>query len=56
MALAKYENAKLTREVAEIAVVEYTEGIYKADLQTIDNEIGLAKSDLERTLISTRLR
>jgi hypothetical protein len=27
-ALAVYQNAKLTRETAEIAVVEYTQGIY----------------------------
>ena len=26
---ANYENAKLAREVAEIAVMEYSEGIYK---------------------------
>ena len=28
---ATYENARLAREVAEIAVVEYIEGIYKSD-------------------------
>ena len=48
VALANCVNAKLSREVAEIAFVEYTEGIYKQDLQTVDNEIALAKSDLER--------
>ena len=30
---ANHENAKLTREVAEIAVVEYEEGIFKQDLR-----------------------
>jgi hypothetical protein len=48
VALANCVNAKLSREVAEIAFVEYTEGIYKQDVQTVDNEIALAKSDLER--------
>jgi hypothetical protein len=50
VAQAKYENAKLTREVAEIAVAEFTEGIFPQDLQSVDIEIGLAKSDLERAL------
>jgi hypothetical protein len=44
-AQANYLNAKLTREVAEIAVTEYTEGILKPDLETLDGEIALAKSD-----------
>ena len=46
---ANYENAKLTREVAEIAVVEYEEGIYKQDLATVEGEIKLAESDLSRS-------
>jgi HlyD family secretion protein len=46
---ANHENAKLTREVAEIAVVEYEEGIYKQDLSTVDGEIKLAESDLSRS-------
>ena len=45
---ANHENAKLTREVAEIAVVEYEEGIYKQDLSTVEGEIKLAESDLSR--------
>ncbi len=40
---ANYENAKLTREVAEIAVVEYTEGIYKQDLATLQGELKVAE-------------
>jgi hypothetical protein len=47
-AQANYLNAQLTRQVAEIAVVEYTEGILKPDLATLDGEIALAKSDLTR--------
>ncbi len=48
-AAANYENAKLTREVAEIAVIEYREGIYVQDLQTVEGEIKLAESDLSRS-------
>jgi hypothetical protein len=47
-ATANYLNAKLTREVAEIAVTEYTESILKQDLEFAENEIALAKSDLAR--------
>ena len=45
---ANFENATLTREVAEIAVVEYVEGIFKQDLATVEGEIKLAESDLSR--------
>ncbi len=45
---ADFENAKKTREVAEIAVQEYKEGTYKQEVQTINGEITLAKSELER--------
>src|SRR5271165_6305869 len=38
---ASYQNAKLTREVAEIAVREYEEGLYKQDLATSLGEISL---------------
>ncbi len=48
-AKANYQNAKLTREVAEIAVVEYKEGIYVQDLATVEGEIKLAESDLIRS-------
>jgi len=47
-AAADYENAKLTREVAEIAVSEYTEGIFKQDRDVLKSELALAESDLER--------
>jgi hypothetical protein len=50
VALANYKNSKLARELAEITVREYIESIYKSDIQTLDHEIALAKSDLERTL------
>ncbi len=45
---ANYENAKLAREIAEIGVAEYEEGIYKQDLATLEGELVLARSDLMR--------
>jgi HlyD family secretion protein len=47
---AAYQNARLTREVAEIAVKEYVEGVYRQDKLTAENEIKLAESDLTRAL------
>jgi hypothetical protein len=49
-ASANYDNAKLTREVAEIAVVEYEEGIFKQDLATAMGELILAESDAKRAV------
>jgi HlyD family secretion protein len=60
-AMANYDNAKLTREVAEIAVVEYVEGIYKSELDALkgavtvaESAIQKARSRLERTLIARK--
>ena len=47
---ANYSNARLSREVAEIAVKEYTEGILQQDQQTILGELKLAVSDLSRSV------
>jgi HlyD family secretion protein len=47
---ASYKQAKLVREVAEYAVREYVEGIYKQDKATYMGQIALAKSDLERAV------
>ncbi len=47
-ASSSYENAKLTREVAEIAVREYEEGTYVLDRATAEGEIKLAESELSR--------
>ena len=47
-AAANYENAKLTREVAEIAIVEYEQGIFIQDELTADGELKLAESNLIR--------
>lgn len=45
---AAYKNAKLTRDVAEIAVTEYAEGIFKQDMETALGDIALAESDRKR--------
>ena len=47
-ASASYQQAKLTREVAEVAVKEYVEGVFKQDYETVQGEIALAKSDVTR--------
>jgi HlyD family secretion protein len=46
---AAFQNAKLTREVAEIAVKEYTEGVYKQEIQTVKGEIALAEAEQKRS-------
>ncbi len=46
-AAANYENAKLTREIAEIAVIEYSEGIFVQDLETAKGEVKLAQSSVD---------
>jgi len=46
---SNFQNARLTREVAEIAVVEYKEGIFVQDYATVEGEIKLAESDLLRS-------
>jgi HlyD family secretion protein len=47
---ASFKQAYLTREVAEYAVKEYVEGVFKQDKATIEGQIALAKSDLERAI------
>ena len=44
---ASFRNAKLAREVAEIAVKEYVEGIYASDRVTIQGEVNLAQSAVQ---------
>lgn len=46
---ASYKQSLLTREVAEYAVKEYVEGVYKQDVETSRGEIALAESDLTRS-------
>jgi HlyD family secretion protein len=45
-AAASYEQAKLTREVSELAVVEYVEGLYKNELTEIELQIKTAEAEL----------
>ncbi len=45
-AAASYEQAKLTREVAEIAVVEYEGGLYVCELQEAEGRIKIAQAEL----------
>jgi len=45
---SSFLNARLTREVADIAVNEYKEGIYRQEMETAKGEIALAQSDLKR--------
>lgn len=45
---AAFQNAKLTREVAEIAVTEYKNGVYLQELQTVKGEIALAEAERKR--------
>jgi HlyD family secretion protein len=47
---ASYKQAKLVREVAEFALKEYVEGIYKQDKATYEGQIALAKSDQQRAI------
>ncbi len=54
-AKALYEIARLTRELAELAVEEYEEVIYPGDLATVRGEIELAESDLARSKASEGL-
>jgi hypothetical protein len=44
-AKANFGNAELTRQVAEIAVIEYEEGIFKQDQAILEGELKLAESD-----------
>jgi HlyD family secretion protein len=56
-AAADYENTKLTREVAEIAVVEYAEGRFKNQIAETEGNIKIAEAELafaEDTLVAVR--
>ncbi|MHC5540060.1 efflux RND transporter periplasmic adaptor subunit, partial [Singulisphaera rosea] len=47
-AKAAFKNAELTRMVAEIAVTEYEEGLFKQELQSVLGEITLAEAERNR--------
>src|SRR5262249_31819481 len=45
---AAYQNARLTREVAESAVVEYEQGIYPGDQKTLRDHVAAAQSAVQK--------
>jgi HlyD family secretion protein len=45
---AAYLNAKLSRKVAEIAVAEYVEGIFKHDLYTLKSQVAGAEAAIQK--------
>lgn len=45
---AAYQNSKLTREVAEIALNEYLEGTYMQDIRQAEGEKALAETEMLR--------
>lgn len=47
-AKAAYRNARLSREAAEIAVKEYTEGIYKQEIGAARSAIDTARGEVKR--------
>jgi HlyD family secretion protein len=44
---AALKSARLTREAAEIAMVEYLQGIYQQDIEEVEAEISLAEAKLK---------
>ena len=46
---AAYESAKLAREVAELALKEYVDGVFKRDLKSLKSEVAAARSAIMRT-------
>jgi len=46
-AKAASETTRLTREVAEIAVIEYRDGIFAQDLETLKGELKVAMAELD---------
>lgn len=49
VAEADYLNAKLEREVAELAVVEYAEGVHRGEMKVLATEAENHRKDIERT-------
>ena len=47
-----YRDAKLARELAEVAVNEYAEGTFRQELATAEGEIEQAEDELSRVKIS----
>jgi RND family efflux transporter MFP subunit len=47
-ALAAYQNARVEREVAELAVTEFSEGTFKLELATVKGEAALAQAAIQK--------
>lgn len=47
-ARARYEQARLTREVAEYALSEYRHGVFKQPSEAVGGELAMARADLAR--------
>lgn len=45
---SSYKNAKLAREIAEIAVTEYEQGIYVSERESLEGDIARAQSALKK--------
>ncbi len=41
-----YQKARLDREIAEITILEYKEGVYVQDLASVEGEIGAAREGI----------
>jgi hypothetical protein len=50
-----YENAKLTREIAEIGIAEYVQGIFVQDKANLEGERLLAQSEIDRARLLIQL-
>ena len=48
--MRRHQNAKLSREISEIAVKEYEEGIYLQNLAAAEGEIRLAEADIKGSI------
>jgi HlyD family secretion protein len=44
----RYQNAKIASEVAELAVTEYVEGIYKSELKSLKDAVTAAESAIQK--------
>lgn len=45
---ASYQQAKLTREVAEMAAVESEKGVFRQDLETSNGNLAMAQAEMKR--------
>jgi multidrug resistance efflux pump len=51
-ALGLYQNAKRSREIAELSITEYVEAVYSPQLRVIDQKISLADAVVKRAIDS----